>query len=134
MQENVRVHLFVAEVLVGLATDTPVVLSRREAALKLNKLTFIICASDSSWHPGLLGRPLFPRREGERVVAMQKNVRVHLWTVCRANKAHIRQSRPDSGLGFQINVHGYAQLREARGHHQSRRCRFRAKKDQLQWV
>ena len=23
---------------------------------------------------------------------------------CRANVAHVRQSRPDSGLGFQVNV------------------------------
>jgi len=24
--------------------------------------------------------------------------------ICRANTAHIRQSRPDSGLGFQVKV------------------------------
>ena len=52
--------LFLAEVLVGLATDTTVYLSRRGEALKANKLTFTIRASDSSWHPGLPGRPLFP--------------------------------------------------------------------------
>jgi len=50
----------VAEVLVGLATDTTVYLSRWGKALKVNKLTFAIRASDSSWHPGLPGRPLFP--------------------------------------------------------------------------
>jgi len=44
--------------LVGLATDTPVYLSRRGEALKFNKSTFIIRTSDSSWHPGLPGRPL----------------------------------------------------------------------------
>ena len=43
-----RVHLLVAEVLVGLATDTAVYLSRRGGALKVNKLTFTIRASDSS--------------------------------------------------------------------------------------
>ena len=47
-----------AEVLVGLAKDTPVYLSRRGEALKVDTLTFTICASDSSWHPGLPGRPL----------------------------------------------------------------------------
>ena len=47
--------MFVAEVLAGLAT---VYLSRRGAALKVNKLTFTIRASDSSWHPRLPGRPL----------------------------------------------------------------------------
>jgi len=50
--------LLVAEVLVGLATDTTVYLSRRGKALKINKLTFTIRASDSTWHPGLPGRPL----------------------------------------------------------------------------
>jgi hypothetical protein len=44
-------YLFVAEVLVGLATDTAAYLSRREDALKVNTLTFIISASDSSWRP-----------------------------------------------------------------------------------
>ena len=37
----------VAEVLVGLATDTTVYLSRRGKALKVDKLTFTIRASDS---------------------------------------------------------------------------------------
>jgi len=46
--------------LVGLATDTTVYLSRQGEALKVNKPTFTIRASDSSWHPGLPGRPLFP--------------------------------------------------------------------------
>jgi len=46
------VALLVAEVLAGLATDTTVYLSRRGEALKVNKLTFAIRASDSSWHPG----------------------------------------------------------------------------------
>ena len=46
-----------AEVLLGLATDT-VYLSRREEALKGNRLTFAIRAADSSWHPGLAGCPL----------------------------------------------------------------------------
>jgi len=41
-------HLYVAEVLVNLATDTTVYLSRRGGALKVNKLTFTIRASDSS--------------------------------------------------------------------------------------
>ena len=50
----------VAEVLAGLATDTSVYLSRREEARKVDKLTFIIRTADSSWHPGLPGRPLFP--------------------------------------------------------------------------
>ena len=44
-------------VVVGLVTDTKVRFSRRGEALKVNKLTFIIRASDSSWHPGLPGRP-----------------------------------------------------------------------------
>ena len=52
--------MYVAEVLVGLATDTKVYLSRREEALKVNKLTFTIRASDFAWHPGLPGSPLFP--------------------------------------------------------------------------
>ena len=56
-----RQKLEVAEVLVGLATDTTVYLSRRWEALKVNKLTFAIRASDFSWHPGRLGCPLFPR-------------------------------------------------------------------------
>ena len=54
-------ELLVPEVLVGLATDTTVYLSRRGEALKVSKLTFTIRASDSSWHPGLPGRPLFPK-------------------------------------------------------------------------
>ena len=45
----------VAEVLAGLATDTAVYSSRPEEALKVNKLTFTIRASDSSWHHGLPG-------------------------------------------------------------------------------
>ena len=49
----------VAEVFVGLSTDTTLYLSRREEALKVDRLTFIIRTSDSSWHPGLPGRPLF---------------------------------------------------------------------------
>ena len=53
--------LLVTEVLVGLATDTTVYLSRRGEALKVNKLTLAIRASVSSWHPGRPGRPLFPR-------------------------------------------------------------------------
>ena len=44
----------------GLATDITVYLSRRGEALKVNELTFTIRASDSSWHPGLPGRPMFP--------------------------------------------------------------------------
>ena len=52
--------LLVAEVLVGLATDTTVYSSQWGEALQVNKLTFTIRASDSSWRPGLPGRPLFP--------------------------------------------------------------------------
>ena len=44
----------------GLATDTTVHLSRRGGVLKVKELTFAIRASDSSWHPGLSERPLFP--------------------------------------------------------------------------
>jgi len=55
-----RLLLLVAEVLVSLATGTAVYLSRRGGVLKVNKLTSTIRASDSSWHPGLPGRPLFP--------------------------------------------------------------------------
>jgi len=40
-------HLLVAEVLVSLAKDTTVYFSRREKALKVNQLNFIIRASDS---------------------------------------------------------------------------------------
>ena len=54
-------NLLGAEVLVDLATDTTVYLSRRGKALKVNKLTFTIRASDSAWHPGLPGCPLSPR-------------------------------------------------------------------------
>ena len=36
--------------------------SRRGEALKVNKLTFSIRASDSSWHPELHGRPQSPGR------------------------------------------------------------------------
>ena len=49
--------LLVAEVLVGLATDTTVYLSRQGEALKVNKWTFTIRDSNSPWHPGLPGRP-----------------------------------------------------------------------------
>ena len=48
-----------------LATDKTVNLRRREQALKVNKLTFVIRASDYSWNPGLPWRPLFPSGEGE---------------------------------------------------------------------
>ena len=58
-----------AEVLVGLEPDTTVYLSRRGEALKVNKLTFTIRASDSSWHPGLPGRPLFSG-DGKEVPGM----------------------------------------------------------------
>ena len=44
----------------GLATDTTVFSSRWEGALKVKKMTLTIRASDSSWHPGLPGCPLFP--------------------------------------------------------------------------
>ena len=45
MSEQLAHHLqLVAEVLVGLATDTTVYLSRRGEALKVNKLTFTIRA------------------------------------------------------------------------------------------
>ena len=43
----------VADVLVGLATDTTLYVSRRGEALQANKLTFTIRAADSSWHPDL---------------------------------------------------------------------------------
>jgi hypothetical protein len=43
-------HLYVAQVLVGLATDTTVYLSRQGEALKVNKLTCTIRASDFSLH------------------------------------------------------------------------------------
>ena len=70
------VELLEAEVLVGLATDTTVYLSRRGGTLKVDKLTFAIRASDSCWHPGLPGRPLFPRvqvafQDGGRVLPPQ---------------------------------------------------------------
>jgi len=58
--------LLVAEVLVVLATDTPIYLSRRGKALKSNRLTFAIRASDSSWHSALPGRHLFPRGSRSR--------------------------------------------------------------------
>ena len=45
-----------------MATDTAVYSSRWGEALKVNKLTFDIRAFDSSWHPGLPGRPLLPGR------------------------------------------------------------------------
>ena len=51
----------------GLATDTTVYFSRREEARKVNRLTFTIRASDSSWHPGLSGRHLFPARNDPRL-------------------------------------------------------------------
>ena len=51
-------HQLVAGVLVGLATGTTLYLSQRGEALKVNKSTSTIRASDSSWHPGLAGRPL----------------------------------------------------------------------------
>jgi len=79
------VQLLVAEVSVDLATDTTVHSIQREEARKVNKLTFTTHASESSRHPGLPGHPLFPRREGVRVVAMQQNVRVHLFKRERSN-------------------------------------------------
>jgi len=45
---------------VGLATDTH---NLRVEARKVNKLTSTLHASDSSWHPGHPGRPLFGRLE-----------------------------------------------------------------------
>ena len=48
----------VAEVLVGLATDTTIYLSRQGGVLKVDMLIFTIRASDSSWRPRLQGRPL----------------------------------------------------------------------------
>ena len=54
------VSKLVAGVSSGLATDTTVHLSGQGGALKINRLTLTIRASDSSWHPGLPGRPLFP--------------------------------------------------------------------------
>ena len=42
----------------GLATDTTVCSSRQGEALEVEKLTFTIRASDSSWHPGLPWRPV----------------------------------------------------------------------------
>jgi hypothetical protein len=60
-------HLLVAEVLVSLAKDTTVYFSRREKALKVNQLNFIIRASDSSWHPGLPRRPLFQPSSRTRI-------------------------------------------------------------------
>ena len=58
--QKLQVCVPVAEVLVVLATDTTVDGIQREEALKVNELTFIIRASDSSWHPGLPGRPVIP--------------------------------------------------------------------------
>ena len=54
---RIVMYLIVAEVLVGVATDATVFLSRWGEALEVNELTFTIRASDSSWHPGLPGRP-----------------------------------------------------------------------------
>ena len=53
--------MLIAEVLVGLATDTTVYIGRRLEALKVTDWTFAIRACDSSWHPGLPGRPLRTR-------------------------------------------------------------------------
>ena len=53
----------VAQVLVGLAMDTPVYCSRRFETLEVNTLTFTIRASDSSWHPRLPGRPSEPHTD-----------------------------------------------------------------------
>ena len=56
-----RIKVLAAEFLVGLATDTIVSLNRRGEALEAITLTFSIRASDSLRHPGLPGRPPFPR-------------------------------------------------------------------------
>ena len=50
----------VAEVLVGLATDTTGYLSRWGDVRKVDELTVIIRASDSSWHPAPPPRPPAP--------------------------------------------------------------------------
>ena len=58
-QSHLPTKLSVAEVLVGLATDTTVYLSLWGGALKVTILTFTILISESSLHPGLPGHPLF---------------------------------------------------------------------------
>ena len=68
-----RASLSVAEVLVGLATDTRVYSNRRGEVLRVNALAFTIRAFDSSWHPGLLGRSLFRvAGAGPEVVAAEE--------------------------------------------------------------
>ena len=44
------------------------------------------------------------RVEGQLQKKREASSEVHLATRCRANMAHIRQSRPDSGLAFQVKV------------------------------
>ena len=68
----------VAEVLVGLATDTTVYSSPRGKALEVNQLTFVIRASDSAWHPGLPGRPLVLTRS-RRAASWSGKESASLW-------------------------------------------------------
>jgi len=84
--QEVRIYRLVAEVLVVLATDTTVYFSRWAA----NKLAFTIRASDSSWHPGLPGRPLVtfglvPSARGPHL--LHRNVqRFRGGLVCKAHR------------------------------------------------
>ena len=67
-----------------LATDKTVCLSLWGQAPLVNKLTFSIRASDSSWHPGLPGRPLFHARRSERI---DGGPRARSLPICRSDIA-----------------------------------------------
>ena len=82
-------QVYLAEGFVGLATDTILHLSRRGEALKVNELTFTIRASDSSWHPGLPGRPLSP---GGRMPEPATGLRQRTGVWGRTRPAAVRQN------------------------------------------
>ena len=88
-----RSFVLVAEVLVGLATDSTVYSSRWDEALKVNKLTFIIRAFDSSWHPGLPGC-LLDERLHHPVALEQHLIEVECLDLIPASIHHEYDSSP----------------------------------------
>ena len=86
-------HLLVAQVLLGLATEATVYLSRRE----VNKLTFTIRDFDSSWHSGLLGRPLFAWRRGRWRTLYPRGV----LPVFRERKTYTRQRETEIQISLE---------------------------------
>ena len=97
---NLRARLFVSSRGVGgYGHGYNNLLKPAGEALRVNKLTFTICASDSSWHPGIPGRPLFAA--GMEIPADQQKVNL---SAGRFTHGEFREKIVDTSI-YSINFY-----------------------------